>query len=161
MADGAAHASDIPASATTPPPNPLPARAHTDTASGRPDTPTATASPVLEPAALARLTTLVGGDQAVLGELIDSFLTDAPALLAEMQHAVDAQDAATLHRAAHTLKSNAADFGARTLSELCRELEALGKTDSLTDAADLVTAATTAYAPVADALTTLQSEKPS
>ena len=68
---------------------------------------------------------------------------------------------ALLKLADATGETKYADFGARTLSELCRELEALGKTDSLTDAADLVTAATTAYAPVADALTTLQSEKPS
>ncbi|MEZ4719269.1 MAG: Hpt domain-containing protein [Caldilineaceae bacterium] len=149
--DGAPDAPELPPPAVTP----------ADTPFDPPAAPSAASSPVLEPAALARLTNLVGGDPTILGELIDSFLTDAPALLTEMQQAVDAQDAATLHRAAHTLKSNAADFGAQTLSELCRELEALGKTAALTDAAALVNAATAAYAPVADALTTLQSENPS
>ncbi|MGD8793951.1 MAG: Hpt domain-containing protein, partial [Anaerolineae bacterium] len=44
-----------------------------------------------------------------------------------MGQAVEAGDAATLRRAAHSLKSNSAEFGAGTLADLCRELEAIGR----------------------------------
>ena len=95
---------------------------------------------------------LVGGNQAVLNELIDTFLTDAPASLATMHRALRDQDAASFRRAAHTLKSNAADFGAHKLADLCRELEAKGRNDDLEGADTLLAAAEAAYAPVAAAL---------
>ena len=106
----------------------------------------------LDLTALKRLMQLVGGNQAVLNELIDTFLTDAPASLATMHRALRDQDAASFRRAAHTLKSNAADFGAHKLADLCRELEARGRNDDLEGADTLLTAAEAAYAPVAAAL---------
>jgi CheY-like chemotaxis protein len=81
----------------------------------------------LDPAALDNVRALAGGDGAFLAELIDTFLADAPQLLAQMGQAVEAGDAATLRRAAHSLKSNSAEFGAGTLADLCRELEAIGR----------------------------------
>lgn len=72
----------------------------------------------LEPAAIENLRQ-VGGDEFV-AELTQTFLADAPGLLA----ALHGSDVAEVHRAAHTLKSNAATFGATRLSNLCLELEA-------------------------------------
>ncbi|MGI8551942.1 MAG: Hpt domain-containing protein, partial [Dehalococcoidia bacterium] len=43
-----------------------------------------------------------------------------------------------VRRAAHTLKSNAANFGALHLSELCKELEAKGKAGDLEGAAEQI-----------------------
>ena len=50
-----------------------------------------------------------------LAEMIDTFLDDAPGLMAEIEGAVASGDAAALRRAAHTLKSNSRTFGALRL----------------------------------------------
>ena len=43
-----------------------------------------------------------------------------------------------LRRAAHTLKSNAATFGATALEELCRELEAIGEAGAVAGATEVL-----------------------
>ena len=110
------------------------------------------AADVLDPAALGNLRELVGGDEAFLVELIDTFLGDAPQLLADMRQAAANGDAAVLHRAAHSLKSNSAEFGALTLSALCRELEMSGKAGALEGAAEKVAQAVAEYEKVRAAL---------
>lgn len=66
-----------------------------------------------------------------IGELVQAFLEDAPTQIAQMQSALTGQDAESFRRAAHTLKSNAATFGATDLSGLARELEMLGREKKL------------------------------
>lgn len=56
--------------------------------------------------------------------MIDTFLEEAPRQLTALRDAVDRGDSGEARRAAHTLKSNAATFGAGSLSDVCRELEA-------------------------------------
>jgi signal transduction histidine kinase/HPt (histidine-containing phosphotransfer) domain-containing protein len=70
---------------------------------------------------------IAGDDPAFVAELIDTFLKDAPQLLAAICQAVDDADAAGLRLAAHSLKSNSANFGAASLNRLCAELEKQGK----------------------------------
>jgi HPt (histidine-containing phosphotransfer) domain-containing protein len=89
----------------------------------------------------------LGGDE-FLSELVDTFLADAPTLLAAL-HAVDADE---VRRAAHTLKSNAATFGAGQLSELCRGLEEQAKRGDLAGAPDLAARIEAEYVLVAEAL---------
>jgi HPt (histidine-containing phosphotransfer) domain-containing protein len=57
-----------------------------------------------------------------------------------------------LRRAAHTLRSNAATFGAETLARISAELEVMGEQHEVADAADLVPRAETAYEQVRAAL---------
>jgi len=66
-----------------------------------------------------------------IGELIDAFLEDAPGLLAQMRSALVSQEAESFRRAAHSMKSNAATFGAMELSALAKELENLGRENNL------------------------------
>jgi signal transduction histidine kinase/CheY-like chemotaxis protein/HPt (histidine-containing phosphotransfer) domain-containing protein len=107
---------------------------------------------VLDPKALRNLLNLVGQDQAALGELIDSFLDEAPRLLAGMRQAVEQQDAAALTLNAHSLKSNGTDLGATTFAGLCRQLEALGRQGSLDGALQLLEQAEAEYQRVQAAL---------
>jgi HPt (histidine-containing phosphotransfer) domain-containing protein len=86
---------------------------------------------VLNPAALENLRIMVGGDDAFLLELVDTFLEDAPGLLADMRRSVEERDAVLLRRSAHSLKSNSAEFGATDLHSLCRELEDMAKAGTL------------------------------
>jgi CheY-like chemotaxis protein/HPt (histidine-containing phosphotransfer) domain-containing protein len=77
-------------------------------------------------------------DDELVSELIGTFLEEAPVLLDKAKAAVKAIDSETLQRAAHTLKSNAATFGATSLAHLCRELEGKGKASDIEGAEELV-----------------------
>jgi HPt (histidine-containing phosphotransfer) domain-containing protein len=70
-----------------------------------------------------------------LDELLPTFLEDSRELVHTMRRALGEKDVDTFRRAAHSLKSNAASFGAVTLSTLARDLEALAKSGSLDGAA--------------------------
>ncbi len=63
----------------------------------------------------------------MLPVLIDTFLTDAPKLLKQMRQAAEQGDANTLQRAARTLKSNAKNFGAMALADMCQHVEICAK----------------------------------
>lgn len=112
----------------------------------------ARAGDVLDPKALDRLLEMVGGAPDYLVELIDSFLEDGPQLLADLRQALARGDAAAVRLAAHTLKSNSADFGAMTLATVCQRLEALGKAGTLDGAAELAAQAEAEFQKVRVAL---------
>jgi len=65
-----------------------------------------------------------GGD--FVRELIDTFLTEAPSMLADLRDSLATGDADRFRRAAHSIKSNANTFGALTLGTLARDLELSG-----------------------------------
>jgi signal transduction histidine kinase/CheY-like chemotaxis protein/HPt (histidine-containing phosphotransfer) domain-containing protein/PAS domain-containing protein len=114
---------------------------------------------VLDPKALADLLTMLGGEFVYLEEIIDSFLEDAPKLLTELDQFVEEGDSAGVRRIAHSLKSNGADFGAMTFSNLCKDLELVGKSGALNGSAHLATQIATEYEKVAAALTLVRSER--
>ena len=58
-----------------------------------------------------------------VAELVDTFLQEAPAMLADLRRALAARDVDTFRRAAHSLKSNGNTFGALALGALARDLE--------------------------------------
>ena len=61
-----------------------------------------------------------------VNELVDTFLEEAPGMLAELRSAMQAQQADKFRRAAHSLKSNCHTFGATRLGTMARDLEANG-----------------------------------
>jgi HPt (histidine-containing phosphotransfer) domain-containing protein len=87
-----------------------------------------------------------------IGELIDTLLEDGPKLIGELKSALKAGDAAAFRRAAHSLKSNGATFGAGHFSQLARDLEVIGKEERLGDAGDRIQVLETAFAMVAEEL---------
>jgi HPt (histidine-containing phosphotransfer) domain-containing protein len=100
----------------------------------------------LDPAALKGLREM-GGDDFV-ADLVETFLADAPPLLASLR----GTDLEEVRRAAHTLKSNGMTFGATRFAELCRELELQAKSGDLTGAPDLASRIEAEYALVAEEL---------
>jgi len=109
--------------------------------------------PAVDTRVLQELQALLGDNGAALvGELIDCYLEDSPKLLQAMATAIAQTDGETLRRAAHTLKSSSADQGAILLSGLCKELEDIGRTGTLTGAAAKVAQAETEYERVQAAL---------
>ncbi len=59
-------------------------------------------------------------------ELVDTFLEEAPVLLAQLRAARDEADTDAFRRAAHSLKSNAQTFGAAALAHAARAIEIRG-----------------------------------
>ncbi len=66
-----------------------------------------------------------------ISELIDTFLDDAPSLIQQMQDALAKTDVDSFRRAAHSMKSNAATFGAMELSAQAKELESIARGNNL------------------------------
>jgi HPt (histidine-containing phosphotransfer) domain-containing protein len=87
--------------------------------------------------ALARLEETVG-EREFVAELIGDFLDGLGAQLGDMRTASTAGDRERLRRVAHTLKSNAATFGAVSLALACGELEQLARTGEPAAAGELV-----------------------
>jgi GAF domain-containing protein/DNA-binding response OmpR family regulator len=95
---------------------------------------------LIDEAVLARLADGTGGDEGFVSELIEQFVADAPRLVAAARAGLDAGDAEEVRRAAHTLKSNAATFGAHALAGRSRELEDAATRGALEDASEQVDA---------------------
>ncbi|MFP3868839.1 MAG: response regulator [Desulfobacteraceae bacterium] len=87
-----------------------------------------------------------------IGEILAVFSEDAPGLLQNLQQARADNDSERFRRAAHSLKSNSAAFGAVTLTELARELEMLGKEGRLAGAGEKLAQAEAEYQQVEQAL---------
>jgi HPt (histidine-containing phosphotransfer) domain-containing protein len=75
----------------------------------------------------------LGGEEFV-DDLVDTFMVEAPKLIDAMKQALADSDAESFRRAAHSLKSNAATFGATQLSALAKELEMIARENRLADA---------------------------
>jgi HPt (histidine-containing phosphotransfer) domain-containing protein len=71
-----------------------------------------------------------------MDELVNTFLEEAPKLITELKAALKSNEAASFRRAAHSLKSNAATFGAKRMADSARELEVLGKENRLGEVGD-------------------------
>ena len=106
-------------------------------------------------AVFVNLREMMGADFMV--ELVDTYLQDSPEMLAQMHQALDAQDAESFRRAAHSLKSNSANFGAMQLSSLARELEMMGRENRLEQAGETLVKAEKEYAQVEQALEALKN----
>ncbi len=79
------------------------------------------ADTVIDAAIFAELQEAAGAE--FVGELIGTFLEEAPQMLGELRAAQAAGAANDFRRAAHSIKSNANTFGALRLGEMARELE--------------------------------------
>ena len=64
-----------------------------------------------------------------VAELVDTFLEEAPQMLAELRRALAEGNADRFRRAAHSLKSNSHTFGATALGAQARALELGGLVD--------------------------------
>lgn len=97
------------------------------------------------------------GRAGLLAKLIAMFRTTAAARLEEMRAAIDASDAARLGRAAHALKSGAAQLGAQLLAGTCRELESMARNDDLDRAASVLQLAQLEYRAASSLLERINS----
>lgn len=69
----------------------------------------------------------LGGDTEVVGEVVDLFLSHAPALVSEVRSAVTEENWPLLAKLSHSLKGMSANFGADTLADIARQMELVAK----------------------------------
>src|SRR5215213_3025417 len=101
----------------------------------------------LDSAALDSLLDATGGDPAFLAEMIDAYLTDSIELFSTIDGAFAGGRPDELRRAAHSLKSYSATFGAMALAETCREIEERAKAGELAESlSPLIESARAEYA---------------
>jgi HPt (histidine-containing phosphotransfer) domain-containing protein len=108
----------------------------------------------IDQATFDELKETAGADFAV--ELVDTFLTEAPVMIAELHRAFAAGDAETFRRMAHSLKSNGNTFGACAFAAMARGLELGGLASVRAEDGAPLDALDAEYARVAHALTELK-----
>ncbi len=111
-------------------------------------------APTIDPATFDELKDTAGAEFAV--ELVDTFLAEAPAMLAELRRAFGAGDADAFRRTAHSLKSNGNTFGARAFAAMAKDLELGGMASVQVASGKPLDALASEYARVASALTGLK-----
>jgi histidine phosphotransfer protein HptB len=110
----------------------------------------------LDQSALDALREMTGDDPAFMTELIDTFVDDSRHQCQAMTKAASSGDAVALRRAAHSLKSNSATFGAMELAELCQTAETRAKRGELDGIAALLERIDSALEQAHAALETLR-----
>ena len=106
----------------------------------------------LDTSVLAALSESVGGDQAFVADLVETYLSDGAVQLAAIDEAVRSSEVEALVRPAHTLKSSSRTVGANRLGELSRQIEMLGRSGSTTGGSELAADARTEWTGVEAAL---------
>src|SRR5207244_1076725 len=106
----------------------------------------------LDRQALAELWEDMDEDEDLIRELISLFLEDAPKQLGNAREAFVRADSKALGRITHTLKSSSLYYGAKNLSEVCREMEAICQQGLLTNADLMIAEMEKEFELVKDAL---------
>lgn len=111
---------------------------------------------VIDREVLDNLLASVGGDGEFLDELLETYFADTPQQFTAMHDALENGNADEFRRAAHSLKSNSANFGAMDLSQKAKNLEDLGKNGDLNYAAETLREAESEYMKVKSVLEKIQ-----
>ena len=90
-----------------------------------------------------------------IAELVETYCTETPQLIESLQKSLAGLDSDGFRRAAHSIKSSSASLGAMRLSEHARQLEMIGKSGDLAEAATQLEKLETEYALASAELTEL------
>jgi CheY-like chemotaxis protein len=113
----------------------------------------------VEPEVIRRLIASLGEQgQESVAALIDMFLDHVPDQVATLKTAIEQDEVDEVRRGAHTLKANAASFGAVSLADLSRELEAAAKARTLERGGDLLSRIQVELQRVTGELETIRGE---
>jgi signal transduction histidine kinase/DNA-binding response OmpR family regulator/putative methionine-R-sulfoxide reductase with GAF domain len=105
---------------------------------------TVPAAAILDATALERMRSIAPDDES-FHRLVVSFVDNGTSLLGQLADAAGNGDIDLVGRAAHTLKSNAASFGATDLAQRCATLESQARDDAVIGVDDQVAAIATAF----------------
>lgn len=87
--------------------------------------------PIIDLEAIENLRSLNPEDESFLKEIVDIFLVDTPARIAELRQAHASGDLAGFSRAAHTIKGSSSNLGAARLRSAAERLEHNAKAEPL------------------------------
>ncbi|MFS8868521.1 PAS domain S-box protein [Synechococcus sp. H65.1] len=82
--------------------------------------------PALDPDTLASLRSMLGSPED-WQEMVQTYQQDSQALLGSLRQALERQDAKTVAQLAHRLKGSSSTLGAKSLAQMCQELENLSR----------------------------------
>ena len=119
-------------------------------------TPSEVAMSVIDLRAFEKLKNDVGAE--FVGELIVTYCSETPQLIAKLQHALDVNDADAFRQAAHSIKSTSHTFGALSLGEMAKEVEMMGRVGDLAGAQEKVDRLAAEYDRVQRALKDLSHD---
>jgi CheY-like chemotaxis protein/HPt (histidine-containing phosphotransfer) domain-containing protein len=88
----------------------------------------------------------------LLADVVGAYCESSNALVGELGSAVEEGDAEAVRQAAHALKSGSRNVGARLLSEMCEELEMMGRAKALESTKDRFERLSREHRRVLDAL---------
>jgi signal transduction histidine kinase/DNA-binding response OmpR family regulator len=122
----------------------------------RPTTEPATVGkPALSPARVmnrSRALERLGGIESLFTDLVGFFYEDSPLLLNRLRESLASGDAESAHRAAHTLKSLAANFEGLRVIQVAQRIEGLTQDGALAEAAQFIDALETEVAELSRAI---------
>lgn len=91
----------------------------------------------IDTSVLQELRKMLSGEVGAFAELINCYLTEAPKLIHNINVAITTHDAEILWHTAHKLKSSSGSVGAVLLTQLCKQLEAQGRSSNLVGIAEI------------------------
>jgi len=112
-----------------------------------------TAATLVDSGLLAR----VGGDRALLAEVIELFLEDGPMMVEQIRKGLADGDTAAVRMAAHSLAGTAANFDADELTTLARALETHARADDIAESRKAFARLVSAVRQVLDRLTVIHT----
>ncbi len=78
------------------------------------------------------------GVPSILNKVINIYLAESPELMTSVHNSITNDDGNALQEAAHSLKSSSANLGAMQMSEICKQLEFMGKENDIPSAKQLI-----------------------
>ena len=113
-------------------------------------------STIIDPAALKRLKDW--GGESLSREIVRLFLENGPSRVDQIREALDGEDLDVPERAAHSLKSSAANVGAQLLRNVASDLELAASGGDVQRVRDLVPNIEEAFAEAAQELEVIVKE---
>jgi HPt (histidine-containing phosphotransfer) domain-containing protein len=95
---------------------------------------------------------MLEGNEVIFAEVVKCYLTESPQLIQAISTFVTTQNAQMLDQAAHKFKSSSASMGAIFLSQLCLQLEIMGKSGNLQGSLEILSQLEQEYQQVTIAL---------
>jgi CheY-like chemotaxis protein len=92
-------------------------------------------------------------DKEMVTKIVEMFIPDAEARLAQIDQAIKQEDSRALEEAAHSLKGAAANIGAGGMAQLCAQLETQGELGDLGDAPEMMKKLAASWPEVRSVLT--------
>ncbi len=79
----------------------------------------------------------LGGDEDLLRELVEIFVTESPKLLAKLRDAIGSSDADAVMRGAHSIKGELSCLGAVAAANTAQKLETMGSSREMAQAPEV------------------------